>query len=104
MICDRIISQIRRSAFLVADVTRHRQGVDFEAGYARALGIPVIWTCQKREVNRAHFATRQYNHIRWETPEELAAVLDIDSTELNQFTEADTEPLSKILGLLKPYL
>ena len=32
------------------------------------------------------------------------AVLDIDSTELNQFTEADIELLSKILGLLKPFL
>jgi len=63
-ICDRIISEIRRSAFLVADVTRHRQGVYFEAGYAMGLGIPVIWTCQKREMNRAHFDTRQYNHIR----------------------------------------
>ena len=34
----------------------------------------------------------------------VVAVLDIDSTELNQFTEADIEPLSKILGLLKPFL
>ncbi|MCK5245268.1 GAF domain-containing protein [Candidatus Bipolaricaulota bacterium] len=31
------------------------------------------------------------------------AVLDIDSTELNQFTEADIVPLSKILDLLTPY-
>ena len=34
----------------------------------------------------------------------VIAVPDIDSTELNQFTEADIEPLSKILGLLKPFL
>jgi len=34
----------------------------------------------------------------------VIAVLDIDSTELNQFTEADIEPLSKILELLKPFL
>jgi hypothetical protein len=44
-ICDRIISEIRRSGLLVADVTGHRQGVYFEAGYAMGLGIPVIWTC-----------------------------------------------------------
>lgn len=75
-ICDRIMTEIQRSAFLVADVTRHRQGVYFEAGYAMSLGIPVIWTCQKREMNRAHFDTRQYNHIRWETPEELAKALE----------------------------
>ena len=32
------------------------------------------------------------------------AVLDIDSSELNQFSEVDIEPLSKILGLLNPFL
>ncbi|MBN2132463.1 MAG: hypothetical protein JW741_23375 [Sedimentisphaerales bacterium] len=41
-ICDRIISEIRRSRFLIADVTGHRQGVYFEAGYAMGLGLPVI--------------------------------------------------------------
>jgi len=34
----------------------------------------------------------------------VIAVLDIDSSELNQFTDADIEPLTKILGLLKPLL
>ncbi len=34
----------------------------------------------------------------------VVAVLDIDSSELSQFTEADIEPLSKILELLKPFL
>ena len=32
------------------------------------------------------------------------AVLDVDSSELNQFSKADIEPLSKILGLLRPFL
>jgi len=32
------------------------------------------------------------------------AVLDIDSSELNGFSKADIEPLTKILGLLKPFL
>ncbi|MFC2105332.1 GAF domain-containing protein [Candidatus Bipolaricaulota bacterium] len=34
----------------------------------------------------------------------VVAVLDIDSSELNQFSEDDIEPLSKILGLLDPLL
>ncbi len=34
----------------------------------------------------------------------VVAVLDVDSSELNQFTEADIEPLTKILQLLNPYL
>ena len=34
----------------------------------------------------------------------VVAVFDIDSTELNQFTSEDIEPLTKILSLLTPYL
>ena len=34
----------------------------------------------------------------------VVAVLDIDSAELNQFSDADIEPLAKILSLLDPYL
>ena len=35
---------------------------------------------------------------------DVLAVLDVDSSELNQFTDADVEPLTKILELLNPYL
>jgi hypothetical protein len=70
-ICDHIIVEIRRSRFIIADVTGQRQGVYFEAGFAMGLGLPVIWTCRKDQINECHFDTRQYNHITWETPEEL---------------------------------
>lgn len=47
---DEIIAEIRRSRFLVADFTckpgHARGGVYYEAGFARGLGIPVIWTCK----------------------------------------------------------
>ena len=75
-ICDRIVTEIRRSGLLVADVTGHRQGVYFEAGYAMGLGIPVVWTCRKSDLKKCHFDTRQYNHIVWETPEALAKALE----------------------------
>ena len=68
---DRIIAEIRNSSLLVADFTGHRGGVYFEAGYALGLGIPVIWTCRKDHLEAAHFDTRQYNHIDWESPAEL---------------------------------
>jgi len=70
-ICEEIIAEIRRSAFVVADFTGNRQGVYFEAGFALGLGIPVIWTCHKDHIKELHFDTRQYNHIVWESPEEL---------------------------------
>ena len=48
-----------------------RGGVYYETGFAHGLGIPVIFTCQKNGLDEVHFDTRQYNHIVWETPEEL---------------------------------
>ena len=74
---DEIIAEIRRSRFLVADFTqdgeRARGGVYYEAGFAHGLGLPVIFTCRKDMIDRGliHFDTRQYNHIVWETPDEL---------------------------------
>jgi nucleoside 2-deoxyribosyltransferase len=70
-ICDRIVAEIRRARFVVADVTMQRQGVYFEAGFAMALGLPVIWCCSKDDLKNVHFDTRQYNHIVWEQPADL---------------------------------
>jgi nucleoside 2-deoxyribosyltransferase len=76
---DEIIAEIRRSKFLVADFTcekeKVRGGVYFEAGFAMALQMPVIWTCSKDSLADVHFDTRQYNHIIWETPEKLREAL-----------------------------
>lgn len=75
-ICDRIVAEIRESALVIADFTGHRGGVYFEAGLAKGLGIPLIWTCRDNGLDdedglsRAHFDTRQYNHITWKTGEE----------------------------------
>jgi hypothetical protein len=74
-ICDKIIAEIRQSQFTVADFTMHRAGVYFEAGFAMGLGRPVIWTCRKDYLDGAHFDTRQYNHLVWETPKELRSKL-----------------------------
>ncbi len=72
---DEIIAEIRRSRFVVADFTHGndgaRGGVYFEAGFALGIGIPVIFSCQKDKFEEVHFDTRQYNHIVWETPDEL---------------------------------
>lgn len=68
---DRIISEIRGCQFLVADFTLHRNGVYFEAGFALGLGRPVIWTCRRDQMPEAHFDTRPFNHVVWETPSEL---------------------------------
>ena len=72
---DRIIAEIRRSRFIVADFTQGekgaRGGVYYEAGFAHGLGIEVFFTCREDALQNVHFDTRQYNHIVWKTPEEL---------------------------------
>jgi hypothetical protein len=44
---DEIIAQIRRSRFMVCDLTGYRGGVYFEAGFAYGLGLEVIYTCRE---------------------------------------------------------
>lgn len=67
----KIIAEIKDSRFLVADVTQQKAGVYYEAGFASGIGIPVIWTVQKDDLDNVHFDTRQYRHIVWETTEDL---------------------------------
>jgi nucleoside 2-deoxyribosyltransferase len=69
---DEIIAEIRRSAFIVADFTGHRQNVYFECGFAIGLDLPVIWTCKKEEIRDLHFDIRQYNSIDWKDEADLA--------------------------------
>ncbi len=71
---DQVIAEIRRSRFLIAEMTHGNDGargsVYFEAGFALGLGIPVIYTCRKDLIEKLHFDTRQYPHLDW-TNEEL---------------------------------
>jgi hypothetical protein len=64
---DRIIMEIRRSRFVVADLTGHRQNVYFEGAFALGLGVPVLWTCREDQYTRelVHFDQRQYNTLVW---------------------------------------
>lgn len=61
----KIISEIRNSKFIVADFTHQRPGVYFEAGYAKGMGLPVIWCVREDELEKVHFDTRQFNHVLW---------------------------------------
>lgn len=76
---DEIIFGIRRSRFVVADFScgadGARGGVYFEAGYALALGRPVIWTVRSSDLPRVHFDIRQFNQIVWNDPQELRTAL-----------------------------
>ena len=76
---DEIVSEIRRSRFLVADCThgetKSRGSVYWEAGFAYGLGIEVIYTCREDMVKDLPFDTRQYPHIIWKSPADLCRQL-----------------------------
>ena len=74
---DEIIAEIRRSRFVVADFTGQRGGVYFEAGFARGLGLPVVWTCHKEHLKDLHFDIRQFNMIDWVKPADLRQRLQV---------------------------
>ena len=65
-ITDEIIAGIKQSKFVIADLTGHRGGVYYEAGYARGLGREVILTCRNDEFEKRHFDIAQINTIIWE--------------------------------------
>jgi hypothetical protein len=81
-ITDRILSEIRRAQFMVADFTDQNQGVYFEAGFARGLGREVISTCKSDQLGQLHFDTKHIGHVLWDTPESLRTKL-ADSIRAN---------------------
>ena len=74
-IMDKVLGDIRLAPFVVADFTGNRNGVYFEAGFAHRLGKPVINTCREEDFNKAHFDTKQLNHVLWKSAEELQTKL-----------------------------
>lgn len=70
-VCDLILSELRKAQFVIADFTKQKGGVYFEAGFGKALGKEIFWTCRADDFNRLHFDTNHYGHIKWEQPEDL---------------------------------
>lgn len=77
LIEDEIVAAIRRSRFVVADFTFQSNGVFYEAGYARGLGLRVIRTCRDTDTKQVHFDQSHYHIQSWraEALEEFAQEL-----------------------------
>lgn len=65
-IYDEIIASIRRSKFVIADLTENNNGVYYEAGFAKGLGKSVIFTCEKDDFEKIHFDVKHINILRWD--------------------------------------
>lgn len=72
-IVPEIFKEIEDSKFVVADLTGHRGGVYYEAGYAVAKNKELILCCKKGE--DIHFDVAQINTIFWENEQQLHARL-----------------------------
>lgn len=83
---DEIIAQIRRSRFIIAEFTGHRGGVYYEAGFAKGLGLEVVWACNEKDVENLHFDIRQYNCILW------------DKENLDDFRKKLSSRIESVLG------
>jgi len=85
LIDDRLRVEIRKSKFLIADLSHGNKGAYWEAGYAEGLGKQVIYTCNKdifdNEEKRPHFDANHHLTIVWdknkldEAAEELKACI-----------------------------
>lgn len=75
LIDDRLRVEIRRSRFLIADITHKNPGAYWEAGFAEGLGKPVIYTCKKEafDSGASHFDTNHHLTVMWnEVAEQVA--------------------------------
>lgn len=81
-----IFYEIQNAEFVIADLTDHRNGVYYEAGYAKGLGKEVIFTCKMDDFDNRHFDVAQTNTIVWSEPYKLREKLSarIESTFINE--------------------
>lgn len=69
LITPELLSHIKNSKFVVAELTHQNNGAYFEEGYAMGLGKPVIQLCRKD--TKLHFDIAQKNTIIWETESDI---------------------------------
>jgi hypothetical protein len=84
---DETVAEIRKSTFVVADLTSEVVGAGedkksipnaagyFAAGFALGLGLPVIWCCRSDRIAHVDFNSRQFSPVVWDNPEDLAEKL-----------------------------
>lgn len=91
VIDNEMLSLIRQSKFVIADLTNNSRGAYYEAGFAHGMGLPVIFTCEKTyyedEDNAIHFDTSHYPIKTWLNDNEENA--EKYSNELKHFIEAN---------------
>lgn len=79
LIDDRLRVAIKKSRFIICDLTHGNRGAYWEAGYAEGLGLPVIYICEKGSLNdktKVHFDVNHQQILLWEKDKEIKPFLD----------------------------
>jgi hypothetical protein len=88
LIDHRLQAEIRRSRFLIADLTGKNLGAYWEAGFAQGLGKIVVYTCEDRyfkKRNAIHFDTAHHTVIKWNADDMNEACIQLASLIRNDF-------------------
>lgn len=86
---DRIMLEINQATVVVVDLTKRNFNVAFEAGYALALGKPIIWTVKAPIPRKLPFDIQSHN------------VLSYDLTDKDKFRERLTYRILAALEKIK---
>lgn len=70
-VMDKALGEIRKSRFVVVDLTKNRCAVSFEAGFAYALGIETIPIFQKGEEKVEDFYVKHFKYLEYVDPADL---------------------------------
>ena len=74
-IFNKVMTEIVGCKFLIADFTSQNTGVYYEAGYAKASGKTVIYTCKNSDFENVHFDIKQIQFVVWDDADDLAEKL-----------------------------
>ena len=79
---DRLRVEIRKSRFLVVDLTGDNSGAYWEAGFAEGLEKPVIYSCETTFFDDVgtHFDTSHWHTIKWAKNDMEAAAESLKAT------------------------
>lgn len=82
LIDNRLRTEIRKSRFILADLTNNNLGAYWEAGFAEGLGRPVIYLCEKSHFNqfKTHFDTNHHYTVIYEMSNLNVAAEDLKAT------------------------
>lgn len=70
-----MMEEIISCKFLIADLTSQNPGVYYEAGYAKAAGKTVIFTCKEDDFESVHFDIKQTQMVIWNNESTLTEKL-----------------------------